>query len=147
MAQKKNKKNTKTIPLLPLRGIVVFPNMILHFDVGRPRSIKALEEAMMEEQKIFLAAQKDPALEEPGQEDVYTIGTTAKIKQLLRLPGDTIRVLVEGLERSEILEYTSEDPYYEVKIKEHSSKNFLLKILRQKLWYDWLSVILKIMQN
>lgn len=66
MAQKKNKKNTKTIPLLPLRGIVVFPNMILHFDVGRPRSIKALEEAMMEEQKIFLAAQKDPALEEPG---------------------------------------------------------------------------------
>ena len=96
MAQKKNKKNTKTIPLLPLRGIVVFPNMILHFDVGRPRSIKALEEAMMEEQKIFLAAQKDPALEEPGQEDVYTIGTTAKIKQLLRLPGDTIRVLVEG---------------------------------------------------
>ena len=60
MAQKKNKKNTKTIPLLPLRGIVVFPNMILHFDVGRPRSIKALEEAMMEEQKIFLAAQKDP---------------------------------------------------------------------------------------
>ena len=86
-------------------------------------------------------------MEEPGQEDVYTIGTTAKIKQLLRLPGDTIRVLVEGLERSEILEYTSEDPYYEVKIKEHSSKNFLLKILRQKLWYDWLSVILKIMQN
>ncbi|NLK67915.1 MAG: endopeptidase La [Clostridiaceae bacterium] len=127
MAQKKNKKNTKTIPLLPLRGIVVFPNMILHFDVGRPRSIKALEEAMMEEQKIFLAAQKDPALEEPGQEDVYTIGTTAKIKQLLRLPGDTIRVLVEGLERSEILEYTSEDPYYEVKIKEHSSKKLLAK--------------------
>lgn len=127
MAQKKNKQNIKTSPLLPLRGIVVFPNMILHFDVGRTRSVKALEEAMMNDQKIFLAAQKDPSLEEPGQEDVYTVGTTAKIKQLLRLPGDTIRVLVEGLARAEILEYVSEEPYYEVKVREHSDSKAFVK--------------------
>lgn len=113
--------------MLPLRGIVVFPNMILHFDVGRPKSISALEEAMMKDQKIFLAAQKEPSIEEPEQEDVYTVGTTAKIKQLLRLPGDTIRVLVEGLERSEIVDYVSEDPHYEVELVGHSSKRSLKK--------------------
>ncbi|HZK27549.1 MAG TPA: endopeptidase La [Thermoclostridium sp.] len=127
MAQKKKKQKTITIPMLPLRGIVVFPNMILHFDVGRPKSISALEEAMMKDQKIFLAAQKEPSIEEPEQEDVYTVGTTAKIKQLLRLPGDTIRVLVEGLERSEIVDYVSEDPHYEVELVEHSSKRSLKK--------------------
>lgn len=127
MAQKKKKQKTITIPMLPLRGIVVFPNMILHFDVGRPKSISALEEAMMKDQKIFLAAQKEPSIEEPEQEDVYTVGTTAKIKQLLRLPGDTIRVLVEGLERSEIVDYVSEDPHYEVELVGHSSKRSLKK--------------------
>lgn len=127
MAQKKKKQKTITIPMLPLRGIVVFPNMILHFDVGRPKSISALEEAMMKDQKIFLAAQKEPSIEEPEQEDVYTVGTTAKIKQLLRLPGDTIRVLVEGLERSEIVDYVSEDPHYEVELVGHSSKRSFKK--------------------
>lgn len=118
MTQEKNRQKKITIPLLPLRGIVVFPHMILHFDVGRARSIKALEEAMMKDQKIFLAAQKDPALDEPCDKDIYTIGTISKIKQLLRLPGDTIRVLVEGLERAKIVDYISEDPYYEVNVRE-----------------------------
>jgi len=106
------------MPLLPLRGLVVFPHMILHFDVGRMRSVKALEEAMMKDQIILLAAQKDPGLEEPARDDVYTVGTIAKIKQLLRLPGDTIRVLVEGLERAKILDYISDEPYYRVTVKE-----------------------------
>lgn len=118
MTQDKNRQQLLTIPLLPLRGIVVFPHMILHFDVGRAKSIKALEEAMMKDQRIFLAAQKDPALDEPGNKDIYTIGSISKIKQLLRLPGDTIRVLVEGLERAKIVDFVSNDPYYEVNVRE-----------------------------
>ena len=71
MKQASNVKKTKTMPLLPLRGIVVFPYMILHFDVGRAKSVKALEDAMLKEQTIFLAAQKDPGEEEPGREDIH----------------------------------------------------------------------------
>ena len=96
MAQENNDSKTVIMPLLPLRGLVVFPHMILHFDVGRTKSVKALDEAMMKDQMILLCAQKDPGLEEPDYKDIYPVGTIAKIKQLLRLPGDTIRVLVEG---------------------------------------------------
>lgn len=127
MTQDKKRQNIMTIPLLPLRGIVVFPHMILHFDVGRTRSIKALEEAMVKDQRIFLAAQKDPALDEPGEKDIYAVGTISKIKQLLRLPGDTIRVLVEGLERAKIIEYVSEDPFYEVNVREHPNPKTQIK--------------------
>lgn len=127
MTQDKNRQRIRTIPLLPLRGIVVFPHMILHFDVGRERSIKAIEEAMMKDQKIFLSAQKDPALDEPTQKEIYTVGTVAKIKQLLRLPGDTIRVLVEGLERAKILEYVSDEPFYEVNIRQYPNPKSHMK--------------------
>ena len=118
MKQASNVKKTKTMPLLPLRGIVVFPYMILHFDVGRAKSVKALEDAMLKEQTIFLAAQKDPGEEEPGREDIHPYGTIARIKQLLRLPGDTIRVLVEGLERARVLSWVEDDPYYTVIVEE-----------------------------
>ena len=128
MTQDKNRQQVIRIPLLPLRGIVVFPHMILHFDVGRAKSIKALEEAMMKDQKIFLAAQKDPTQETPDNKDIYTVGTISKIKQLLRLPGENIRVLVEGLERAKIVDFVSDDPYYEVNVREcpnpkHQSKD------------------------
>lgn len=118
MTQKKKGQELRTIPLLPLRGLVVFPHMILHFDVGRAKSIKALEEAMMKDQMIFLAAQKDPGLEGPAWEDIYPVGTIAKIKQLLRLPGDTIRVLVEGIERAHTMEHISVEPLYQVAVRE-----------------------------
>ncbi len=127
MAQRKDGQKSRVIPLLPLRGLVVFPHMILHFDVGRVKSIKALEEAMMKDQLIFLAAQKDPGLEEPSPQDVYPVGTIAKIKQLLRLPGDTIRVLVEGLERAQILDYIAHDPYYQISVKECPNPKKLVK--------------------
>lgn len=127
MTQDKKGQKKITIPLLPLRGIVVFPHMILHFDVGRTKSIKAIEEAMMKDQRIFLSAQKDPAIDEPKQDDIYKVGTIAKIKQLLRLPGDTIRVLVEGLERAKILEYTSEEPFYEVNVREYPNPKASVK--------------------
>lgn len=127
MTQRKDGQKSRVIPLLPLRGLVVFPHMILHFDVGRVKSIKALEEAMMKDQMIFLAAQKDPGLEEPSPQDVYPVGTIAKIKQLLRLPGDTIRVLVEGLERAQILDYIAHDPYYQISVKECPGPKKLVK--------------------
>lgn len=104
------------VPLLPIRGITIFPHMVLHFDVGRAKSILALEEAMVRNQVIFLVTQKDHSVEDPGVEDIYRIGTVSKIKQILKLPGDTIRVLVEGLYRAEIQEIINEEPFFEAKL-------------------------------
>jgi ATP-dependent Lon protease len=103
----------KRLPLLPLRGLTIFPYMVLHFDVGRQKSIAALEAAMVNNQEIFLVTQKDTKIDEPEPNDIFEVGTISKIKQLLKLPGDTIRVLVEGLERGRILEYTKEEAYFE----------------------------------
>ena len=108
----------RTIPLLPLRGILVFPYMIIHLDVGREKSISALEEAMVQDRLIMLATQKDAQNDTPQPEDIFSVGTVAEIKQLLKLPGGTIRVLVEGLYRGEIEEFISFDPYYQVQIRE-----------------------------
>lgn len=108
----------RTIPLLPLRGILVFPYMIIHLDVGREKSISALEEAMVQDRLIMLATQKDAQNDTPQPEDIFSVGTVAEIKQLLKLPGGTIRVLVEGLYRGKIEEFTSFDPYYQVQISE-----------------------------
>ena len=93
------------MPLLPLRGMMVFPYMIIHLDVGRERSGAALEQAMVQDRRIFLAAQRDAAVDAPGQKDIYEIGTIAEIRQLVKLPGGTIRVLVEGLHRARMLSY------------------------------------------
>jgi ATP-dependent Lon protease len=109
-------KPVKRLPMLPLRGLTIFPYMVLHFDVGRTRSIAALEEAMVNNQEIFLVTQQDIKVDEPEKEDIFEVGTISKIKQLLKLPGETIRVLVEGLERGRILEYTKEEPYFEVNL-------------------------------
>lgn len=108
----------RTIPLLPLRGILVFPYMIIHLDVGREKSISALEEAMVQDRLIMLATQKDAQNDAPQPEDIFSVGTVAEIKQLLKLPGGTIRVLVEGLYRGEIEDFISLDPYYQVQIRE-----------------------------
>lgn len=108
----------RTIPLLPLRGILVFPYMIIHLDVGREKSISALEEAMVQDRMIMLATQKDAQNDTPQPDDIFSVGTVAEIKQLLKLPGGTIRVLVEGLHRGEIEEFISFDPYYQVQIRE-----------------------------
>lgn len=108
----------RTIPLLPLRGILVFPYMIIHLDVGREKSISALEESMVHDRLIMLATQKDAQNDKPVPEDIFTIGTVAEIKQLLKLPGGTIRVLVEGLHRAEIVEYKDMEPFYLVEINE-----------------------------
>ena len=105
------------LPMIPLRGLSVFPNMVLHFDIGREKSINALEKAMVNNQYIFLASQKDENTDLPTPDDFYHIGTIGKIKQMLKLPGDSIRVLVEGLHRGEIEEVLFEVPYFKCRIR------------------------------
>lgn len=93
------KSTTERLPVLPLRGLMVFPHMVLHFDVGRKRSLAALEQALVEDQRVFLVAQHDAGEEDPNGEDLYEVGTISRVKQVLKLPGDNIRVLVEGMQR------------------------------------------------
>ena len=112
------KTTNRTIPLVPLRGLLVFPNVVLHFDVGRDKSIGALEDAMAADQKILLVSQKDAKVDFPTESEIYTTGTVAKIKQLLKMPQDTIRVLIEGLNRAVIQNYVQTDPFFKVEIKE-----------------------------
>lgn len=105
------KKTNLTMPVLALRGMMVFPHMVLHFDVGRPKSVSALQEAMMVDQKIFLVAQKDTDTIDPKLEDLCHIGTVATVKQVMNLPGENLRVLVEGEYRGELMALTQEDPF------------------------------------
>lgn len=115
-----NDKDNKIIniyPMIPLRGITVFPHMTIHFDVGREKSVAALESAMQGDQRIFLVTQKDAAVETPGPDDIYKTGTLSKVKQLLRLPGKTVRVLVEGIERGDIVSYVTNEPFFEVEVE------------------------------
>ncbi|MBE6071142.1 MAG: endopeptidase La [Clostridium butyricum] len=105
-------KKIYTIPLIPLRGLTVFPNVVVHFDVGREKSIAAIEQAMLEEQEVFLAAQKDSAVEEPEKDEIYSVGTICKIKQILKMNDNSIRVLVEGQIRGRINEYIDDEKEY-----------------------------------
>ncbi len=110
-------KNLKILPLIPLRGITIFPYMVIHFDVGREKSILALEEAMLVDQKIFLVSQKEAKVEEPEEEDIYTMGTICNIKQILKLPGDTVRVLVEGESRGRLEKYIEKSPFFKAEVE------------------------------
>jgi ATP-dependent Lon protease len=114
--------NKKRIPLLPLRGLGIFPYMVLHFDVGREKSIRALEEAMINDQLIFLVTQKEAQTDLPALEDFYEVGTISRVKQLLKLPGDTIRVLVEGISRGRIEGLVSDEEFFLVDIEELEEK-------------------------
>ena len=109
--------NIKILPLIPLRGITIFPYMVLHFDVGREKSVIALESAMLNGQEIFLVSQRDPKVEEPKKEDIFNIGTICSVKQILKLPGDTVRVLVEGEHRGEILNYIDGEDFFNAEIR------------------------------
>ncbi|MEK4759290.1 endopeptidase La [Viridibacillus sp. FSL E2-0187] len=110
-------KRTKDIPLLPLRGLLVYPTMVLHIDVGRERSVAALEHAMLEDNLIFLVTQKEMSIENPTPDDLYTVGTVAYVKQMLKLPNGTIRVLVEGLNRAKVVDYRDGEEFAVVEIE------------------------------
>ncbi|MGB3989425.1 MAG: endopeptidase La [Acetivibrionales bacterium] len=128
----------RILPLLPLRGLTVFPHMILTFDVGRVKSINALDEAMMNNQLIFLTTQKDAKDDSPDVDDIYNVGTISRVKQLLRLPGNTIRVLVEGLTRAEVTNYIQTEPFFIAEVVERSvpagrKKNITDEAMRRKV--------------
>jgi ATP-dependent Lon protease len=118
-----NQTTCRYIPMLPLRGVLVFPYTVIHLDVGRKKSISAIEEAMMDTKEIFLATQKEAQTDEPEIEDIYTAGTVAEIKQILKMPGGTMRVLVEGLHRAKITRFISSEPYMQVEIEEYKEDN------------------------
>lgn len=114
--QMSKKNEEKIVPLLPLRGLLVFPTMVLHIDVGRERSVAALEQALLTDNIVFLATQKDMNVEQPVEEDLNGIGTLAHVNQMIKLPNGTIRVLVEGLERATWASYTEGDNYATVTV-------------------------------
>ena len=116
--EKKYVNIERELPLVALRGLAIFPYMILSFDVGREISLNALESAMEDDEMIFLTSQKDSSVDEPTSDDYYHTGTVCKIKQLVKLPGDGVRVLVEGISRGVIKEINQEKPYIQVTIDE-----------------------------
>mgnify|MGYP002724609371 FL=1 len=105
------KQPISILPAIALRGTTILPDMIVHFDVSRERSIKAIEAAMLHDQKIFLVTQKDPEVEKPELSELHQVGTVAYIKQVVKLPHDLLRVLVEGIERAELLGLEQEEPF------------------------------------
>ncbi|WP_312699104.1 endopeptidase La [Sedimentibacter sp.] len=113
----------KRLPLIPIRGIGIFPDAMMHFDIGREKSINALEEAMLEDSDIFLTIQKEADLDTPKEDDFYEVGVICKIKQMIKLPGDNIRVLVEGLNRAKIVSIVQMEPYFEVILNEYVYNN------------------------
>lgn len=106
-----------TIPLLPLRGMLIYPSVVLHLDVGRDKSVEALEKVMVNDHRIFLAAQKEMATEDPETTDIYEVGTISTVKQMLKLPNGTIRILVEGEQRAKITSFNKNDQYFEVNVE------------------------------
>ncbi|WP_313162991.1 endopeptidase La [Sedimentibacter sp.] len=113
----------KKLPLIPIRGIGIFPDTMMHFDIGREKSINALEEAMLEDSDIFLTIQKEADIDSPKEEDFFEVGVICKIKQMIKLPGDNIRVLVEGVNRAKIVSIVQTEPYFEVMLDEYVYNN------------------------
>lgn len=107
----------KVMPAVSLRGMVILPGMIIHFDISKSQSIRAVEEAMQKDEKIFLVTLKNKDAKEPQQEDFYEIGVIAKVRQLIKMPNNIVRVLVEGLERAGLQEIVDHSEYYLVQVQ------------------------------
>ena len=106
-----------SLPMVALRGMTLLPEMVVHFDVSRERSIAAVQEAMVEGQKVFLTAQKSLDTENPGMEDVYEIGTVATVRQIIKLPRQILRVLISGETRGRLKEIEFSDPYLRAQVE------------------------------
>lgn len=115
-------ENRFTIPMLALRGLVLFPKMILHFDVGREKSVTALNEAMKKDQQIFLVAQKDIKVDDPKEEDLYRVGVVAEVRQILKSSGNTLRVLVEGSYRARLIDVIDEGNLLQATVEKYPLK-------------------------
>ena len=119
----------KNIPTVALRGIVVFPGIRLHFDVGRKKSIAAIKEAMNGDQKIFLVTQRDISVNDPMQDDLYKFGVVASVKQVIKAPeSDFMRVVVEGIGRASVDSFTDFSPFISANVKEKKSKYLLIVV-------------------
>lgn len=123
MTIRKKITRIKTLPLLPLRGLVVFPGALIHFDVGRTKSLSALHHAMETDQILILALQKDPTIDNPSIEDVFSVGVVSRIVQIMKLPDDNFRVTAEGLYRASISSLEQIDPHYEAYTVEYLDRN------------------------
>lgn len=123
MTTKNKETRMKTLPLLALRGLVVFPGTIIHFDVGRPQSVKALYSAMDDDQILFLVSQKDSSIENPLPEDMHSTGVVSRVLQVMKLPDDKIRVVAEGLYRAEGLAVVQVEPHYLIQTLEKKERN------------------------
>ena len=104
------------MPAVALRGLTILPGMIAHFDISRERSLRAVEEAMEQDQKIYLVTQRNVDSEDPTQEDLYQMGIVADIKQVVRLQNDVVRILVDGISRAALLGFTGNEKYLEAEI-------------------------------
>src|SRR5262249_18474078 len=107
----------ETLPIVPLRDVVVFPHMMMPFVIGRPSSTRALEHALLKDKRIFLAAQHDASVDDPRPEDIYTMGCVANVVQSLKLPDSNIKVLVEGVDRARAVEWKEDKGFYRVVVK------------------------------
>lgn len=115
--------NIEKMPMIPLRGIVVFPGMVTHFDCGRDRTIGAIEESEIRNSKVFLVSQKDEEVEDPTMDEIYTVGAIASIKQILKIPGGIVRILIEGENRGRIISSEEKEKYTEVEVEVFESKD------------------------
>ena len=105
-------KQTAALPMLALRGLVVFPNTLIHFDVVREKSLLALENAMVNKQLVFASMQTDATIENPKPSDIENMGTICRVNQVVKMPNNTVRVLVEGVKRAKICEVLKTKPYF-----------------------------------
>ena len=152
----KESSNAQVYPCVPTRELVVFPNMVMHFDVGRPGSVKAMKNALQGEGYVFLVAQKDVNVERPEKNDVYKIGTIAKVKQIIKTPNGVYRCLVEGVQKAKLAELIDEDACYEAEVRnipnygrENLSENEITALFRElkEVFADYARVLPRMPQE
>src|SRR3989440_7337394 len=117
MLTSKEKSDTRKLPMMPIRDVVIFPYMMTPFVVGRESSVRALEEALASDKKIFLATQHDASIDEPKSNEIYQVGTVVNIVQSLKLPDGNIKVLVEGIERGKVLQITDAEGFMQATVR------------------------------
>src|SRR6202171_6130269 len=122
MIANRDKHDTKRLPMMPIREVVIFPYMMTPFVVGRESSVRALEEAMAADKKIFLATQHDASVDEPRPNEIYTVGTIVNIVQSLKLPDGNIKVLVDGVERAKVVSVADDEGFFRAVVRTASYK-------------------------